>query len=616
MNNLPKIFGTCPAGCQWETIHRSEFEKSASLIKQHPQENGKWLLEIGKEYKIFAPKTEDGTAFDCNLNGFDNSREFETPCNDKFANSFIFKALGWDLPADGLNVFYYEYNSVRYAVVARFVSEYFPSCEVSGATEVYLYNADATIKAENGKSAYEIDVEKGFEGTEQEWLDRVVHGADGKTPYIKDGTWWIGDTDTGVKAEGTDGKDGTTQVVPLFANDTSECTDTSKLYVLPDGYIYGYIKTLPQVTYETHENAQWNGSAQLSSVSGIQAKNTNNIPVREGDQFIYTGNGKWNASVYWLKSPITNQTSNNNTLIVSKETFGADGAPATVTVTAPAGANYVMFVSWGSGSAVLEVTPLTGSYQWASTGHAFVPADYEDRIIALENKSSDSILAGKKIVYDGDSIAESRNGTSANNGGGYAKIIADLVGGTYVNQAVGGAYLRSTTIAGKHSVVNNLTNLPTDADLYCFEGGINDYWNKATLGTYSKTDFTGTLDATTVCGALETIFRYALNNFVGKPICFVITHKIQSTAYEKNQSGGNTFEEYHNAMVGICEKYSIPYYDAFSESGLNGWNTVQNNAYLNANANGTADGTHPNEEGYKRYYVPQLIALFEKIMPR
>ena len=68
-------------------------------------------------------------------------------------------------------------------------------------------------------------------------------------------------------------------------------------------------------------------------------------------------------------------------------------------------------------------------------------------------------------------------------------------------------------------------------------------------------------------------------------------------------------------MVGICNKYSIPYYDAFSESGLNGWNTAQNNAYLTSNSNGTADGIHPNAEGYKRYYVPQLVQLFERIMP-
>ncbi len=33
-------------------------------------------------------------------------------------------------------------------------------------------------------------------------------GEDGKTPYIKNGTWWIGDVDTGIQAEGTDGSDG------------------------------------------------------------------------------------------------------------------------------------------------------------------------------------------------------------------------------------------------------------------------------------------------------------------------------------------------------------------------------------------------------------------------
>ena len=36
-------------------------------------------------------------------------------------------------------------------------------------------------------------------------IPKVIHG---QTPYIKDGNWWIGDIDTGVKAEGVDGKDG------------------------------------------------------------------------------------------------------------------------------------------------------------------------------------------------------------------------------------------------------------------------------------------------------------------------------------------------------------------------------------------------------------------------
>lgn len=252
---------------------------------------------------------------------------------------------------------------------------------------------------------------------------------------------------------------------------------------------------------------------------------------------------------------------------------------------------------------------------WSDPGDVFnyIPHNLKEligRFVPFE--AIQSPLTGKKIVYDGDSVAESRG----NNGGGYAKLIADRVGCVYENQAAGGARLTSRP-ADKdyHSIVDNLPNLPTDGDLYCFEGGINDFWTPKELGAFDKEDFTGDVDTNTVCGALEKIFRYAINTFVGKPICFVITHKIQTTAYKSNPNG-NTFEDYRNAMVGICEKYSIPYYDAFSESGLNGWNDAQSNAYLTANTSSAADGCHPNEEGYKKYYVPQLIDLFEKIMPR
>ena len=34
----------------------------------------------------------------------------------------------------------------------------------------------------------------------------VYDGEDGKTPYVKDGYWWIGETNTNIKAEGVDGK--------------------------------------------------------------------------------------------------------------------------------------------------------------------------------------------------------------------------------------------------------------------------------------------------------------------------------------------------------------------------------------------------------------------------
>lgn len=78
---------------------------------------------------------------------------------------------------------------------------------------VVLKNGGGTGTA--GKSAYEIAIDNGFTGTETEWLESLKgsdgdNGANGTTPHIDETTknWFIGDTDTGILAQGTDGKDG------------------------------------------------------------------------------------------------------------------------------------------------------------------------------------------------------------------------------------------------------------------------------------------------------------------------------------------------------------------------------------------------------------------------
>jgi hypothetical protein len=165
---------------------------------------------------------------------------------------------------------------------------------------------------------------------------------------------------------------------PKLVNDISECTDILRAYVLPDGYIYRYMKALPKITYETHDELLWANNGELVSYSWVLTKNTNIIPVKEGDQFEYTGNGAYNASVFWLNSTLT-------TDILSTETYGAERAPQTVTVTAPAGAKYVMFASWeyDNVETVLVVVPLTESdeFSWQNTGIAYgVPKEYDERI--------------------------------------------------------------------------------------------------------------------------------------------------------------------------------------------------------------------------------------------
>ncbi|MBQ8177566.1 MAG: InlB B-repeat-containing protein [Clostridia bacterium] len=108
---------------------------------------------------------------------------------------------------------------------------------------VYAYAKDAgytgtmeeLVEMFKGDSAYEIAVANGYTGTEAEWLATLIgaagkdgkdgldgingkdgvngedgaNGLDGITPHIgENGNWWIGETDTGVKAQGDKGEPG------------------------------------------------------------------------------------------------------------------------------------------------------------------------------------------------------------------------------------------------------------------------------------------------------------------------------------------------------------------------------------------------------------------------
>ena len=66
-------------------------------------------------------------------------------------------------------------------------------------------------------------------------------------------------------------------------------------------------------------------------------------------------------------------------------------------------------------------------------------------------------------------------------------------------------------------------------------------------------------------------------------------------------------------MIKCCEKWSIPYFDAFAKSGLNG-NLDEYGRFLNSNPSGIIDGWHPNKEAYELFYVPQLTTLLESLL--
>ncbi|EPB8179160.1 GDSL-type esterase/lipase family protein [Clostridium perfringens] len=230
---------------------------------------------------------------------------------------------------------------------------------------------------------------------------------------------------------------------------------------------------------------------------------------------------------------------------------------------------------------------------------------YLEKKSELINSRITSNLRDKLIVFNGDSICQ-----GIVNGGGYAEILRKTTGCLIENRAVGGGTL-AINKANKHMICNDIVNMNDNADLVILEGGINDYWQNIPMGEMKPlNDFTSEVDKETVLGALESIFRTCMDKWLGVPIIFVIVHPVADTRYLPN-SVGYTFEQLVEGIRKMCKKYSIAIVDLLNESG--GFNGNVERIAKKYTING-GDGCHPNEEGYTKYYVPQIKAKAESII--
>lgn len=240
-------------------------------------------------------------------------------------------------------------------------------------------------------------------------------GADGYTP-VKGADYWteedkaeIQDADIVYLSQELAKRQ---QVTPEYADDISGCTDTSKLYVLPDGFLYAYTKGQVSETVEQdgfaiavdstgapyNDGQGWKDHYRLNSTGVESAYNgescTGFIPVKSGDVITITGAVAgsntsyyhyYNSSFGWIEK-------------IADSAMSGTSPNVTITVANENAAYFRCCARFYEGNSSHEDTVITvtsqggtsETYRWASTGHAFVPADYESRILALEAQASEA----------------------------------------------------------------------------------------------------------------------------------------------------------------------------------------------------------------------------------
>lgn len=211
--------------------------------------------------------------------------------------------------------------------------------------------------------------------------------------------------------------------------------------------------------------------------------------------------------------------------------------------------------------------------------------------------SSTNPLSGKILSTTGDSIAAG----AGNNGSGYPEIVASDNNMTLQNVAVGGgtvAYINANTFC----ISRSISSMRSDADFVLLEGGGNDADSGVPLGTLSS-GYTATLDDTTFAGAIESMFKAAIARFPDKKIGYVFIHKCASGFDSRVPNS------YYDMAKSACEKWGIPYLDLNTQ--VPPLNYI---ADLKSTYTANADGYHPNELGYRTFYVPKITAFLNTML--
>ena len=209
--------------------------------------------------------------------------------------------------------------------------------------------------------------------------------------------------------------------------------------------------------------------------------------------------------------------------------------------------------------------------------------------------TSSNPLAGKIATFTGDSIC------AGGEEGGYAGIIRTDYGMTVENLGV----YDGTVVEwqDKFCISESIANMRSDADFVILEGGGNDAdWGPQYIPVGTLTSgYNDTLDTTTFAGAFEYMLKSAINKFSSAKIGYIFVHKCVANFDAPNGA-------YHSMAIAALEKWGIPYCDLNVMVPPLGYISDLSSTYTRG------DGIHPNELGYRTFYVPKIVAFMQSML--
>lgn len=228
-------------------------------------------------------------------------------------------------------------------------------------------------------------------------------------------------------------------------------------------------------------------------------------------------------------------------------------------------------------------------------------------------KGASNSLYKKVLIADGDSIGQALLDKPFYRKGWWGRLVTDY-SCTGQNYSVGGGTITSELYYENNNPrhwinesIDTIYSTYSTLDYLILDGGTNDAdligrfsgdTPPAKFGTWTETDFSGSYDNTTFCGAVETMFYKALTHWPKAKIGFIIPMEMGTN----NLSVANR-RRYFDEIKKIAVKWHIPVLDLWNECQMDARLSVYYDSTMTEEQNVSAekcynDGQHPTSYGY------------------
>ena len=214
---------------------------------------------------------------------------------------------------------------------------------------------------------------------------------------------------------------------------------------------------------------------------------------------------------------------------------------------------------------------------------------------------------GKKIGCLGDSITFGAGGTS------WVTKLTELTGcKEALNYGISGTCIQENGTG--ESFVERYSSMADDLDLICVWGGVNDHHWTGTVGRPFGNINSPSSEINSFYGALKNLCEGLLNKYPTKTIMFITPMKnkgyvVSSTncpTWNEKNGIGKTLTDYRNAILEVCDFYSIPVLDLYTLSGISPENEKQVENLM-------PDRLHPNTKGNLEILAPKIASFMNNL---